>query len=233
MFGFSEHKAYQIMVHRTRVEAYPIDIGEHELLEAVSRSRHSRFPIYEGNLDHVVGILHLKDFVRQQVSHPDEFDLRPLLRRAPVVPEHASVGSLLGRFRRLKLHMAIVLDEYGGMAGIVTLEDLVEEVVGEVQDEFDLEWPPIHQVRPGEYLLRGDLTVDDLQEIAPLDDELPDVNSVGGLIVAILGTMPEAGDSVKLSGAELVVESTSGRAVSRARLLLHEDRSAEEPDPST
>lgn len=230
VFGFGEHKAYQVMVHRTRVEAYPVDIEERELLAALTGSRHSRFPIYEGDLDHVVGILHLKDLVRQQVHHPQEFDLRALLRRAPVVPEHVSAESLVARFRRLQIHMAVVLDEFGGMAGIVTLEDLVEEVVGEVQDEFDLELPPVHQVKPGEYLLRGDLTIDDLKEIAFLADDLPDVHSVGGLIVAILGTMPQVGDRVRFSGHELVVESTSGRAVSRARLLLPGDRSGEELD---
>jgi CBS domain containing-hemolysin-like protein len=220
VFVFGEHKAHQVMTHRTRVEAYPVDISETELLAAVSQSRFSRFPVYEGNLDNVAGILHLKDLVRQQVHRPGEYNLRALLRRAPVVPEYANAGTLLSSLKRLHLHMAVVIDEYGGMAGIVTLEDLVEEVVGEVQDEFDQEIPPLRQLGPAELMLRGDYPLEDLNELSPLGDGVPEVNSVGGLIVALLDRMPQVGDRVSFSGIELQVETVSGRAVRTARVHL-------------
>lgn len=220
IFRFGETQIGQVMTHRTRVEAYPLDVSESELLAGLGQSRYSRFPVYEGDLDHVVGILHLKDLARQQIHRSGEFDLRSLLRRTVVVPESASVEALLATAKRLRTHMAVVIDEYGGMAGVVTLEDLVEEVVGEVLDEFDQEVPPLRQVGPGEYLLRGDFLLDALDELSPLGDDVPDVNSVGGLIVTLLGAMPEAGDQVSLAGIEFTVEAVAGRAVQSARVRL-------------
>lgn len=220
VFVFGEHKANQVMTHRTRVEAYPIDISEPQLLAALGQSRYSRFPIFEGSLDNVLGILHLKDLVRQQVHQPGEFNLRALLRRAPAVPEYTDVGSVLALLKRLHLHMAVVIDEYGGLAGIVTLEDLVEEVVGEVQDEFDQEIPLLRRLGPLEFVLRGDYGLESLNELSPLGDDVPDVNSVGGLIVALLDRMPQVGDTVSFSDIDFQVETLSGRAVRTARVRL-------------
>jgi CBS domain containing-hemolysin-like protein len=227
VFMFGEHKAHQVMTHRTRVEAYPADVSEQELLAGLSQSRFSRFPIYEGTLDNVVGILHLKDLVRQQIHRPGQFDLRALMRRAPVVPEYADAETVLASLKRLQLHMAIVIDEYGGMAGIVTLEDLVEEVVGEVQDEFDQEIPLIRQVGPREYLVRGDFPLEDLEELGTLGEDLPEVNSVGGLIVVLLDRMPRSGDRVTYAGIEFTAETVVSRAVQTARVRLPEEPAGE------
>jgi len=149
--------------------------------------------------------------------------LRSLLRRAPIIPESAGVETLLSSLKRFRLHMAVVIDEYGGMAGIVTLEDLVEEVVGEVQDEFDQEIPLLRQIGQRELILRGDYPLDDLQVISPMGDKLPDVNSVGGLIVSLLDRMPQVGDHVALAGIQFVVETVSSRAVQTVRVLLPTD----------
>jgi putative hemolysin len=231
VFMFGEHKAHQVMTHRTRVEAYPVDIERDELLAKLSRSRFSRFPIYDGTLDNVVGILHLKDLVRQQIHRPGQFNLRSLMRRAPVVPEYADVESVLASLKRLQLHMAVVIDEYGGMAGIVTLEDLVEEVVGEVQDEFDQEIPLIRQVGPREYVVRGDYPLDDVEEIGELDVDWPEVNSVGGLIVVLLDRMPRSGDCVSHAGIEFTAETVVNRAVQTARFRLPDKTDGEEGLP--
>ena len=220
VFLFGEHKAHQVMTHRTRVEAYPVEIGEAELLAELGQSHYSRFPIYQGDLDNVIGVLHFKDLVRQQIHQPNGFNLRALLRRAPVVPEYAGAEVVLASLKRLHLHMAIVIDEYGGTAGIVTLEDLVEEVVGEVQDEFDQEILPLRIIGPGEYVLRGDYPLEDLAELSPLGDDLPEVNSVGGLIVALLDRMPQAGDQVTYAGIDFTAEIVTGRAVQTARVRL-------------
>ncbi|MBN1317485.1 MAG: HlyC/CorC family transporter [Anaerolineales bacterium] len=223
IFDFGEQKVNQVMTPRIRVESYSVDIDRAELLNKLGQSRYSRFPIYEGDPDNVIGILHLKDVVRQQIHEPDGFDLRALVRRAPVVPEYAPVETLLASFKRLHHHMAIVIDEYGGLEGIVTLEDLVEEVVGEVQDEFDQEIAPIRSVGPDEYIVRGDYMLEDLAEISPLEGDLPDVNSVGGLVVALLDRMPQVGDEVKQSGFSFRVESVRGRAVGTVRVRLVEN----------
>lgn len=229
IFDFSERRVGQVMTPRPRVVAVPVDIGEEALRRLVATSPYSRFPVYEGDFDHVIGLLLLKDFVRQQLHQPGQFNLRALLRHLPVVPEAMPVERLLAAFKRSRIHMALVIDEYGGTAGVVTLEDLVEEVVGEVRDEFDqAEPPPLREVEPGVLLARGDLLLEDLVENAPValpeEEELPDVETVGGLVVALLGRPPRPGDRVNLNGTTFTVESVRGLAVGMVRIALAEDQ---------
>lgn len=198
IFDFGERQVGQVMTPRTRVQAIPLDIAEGDLLQLVTESRHSRFPVFDGDLDHIVGIVHLKDLIRQTIRPDSRFDIRLILRSAPAVPEDYPVEKLLAAFKSQRLHLAMVVDEFGGLAGIVTLEDLVEEIVGEVRDEFDLEKEPFVEVAPGVLEAAGDYLVDDLREIVYLgeQDELPDVETLGGLVVAKLGRPPAVNDVV-------------------------------------
>ncbi len=222
IFTFSERQAHQVMTPRRKIQAIPLDIRLPELVKLVSSSRYSRFPVYEGDLDHIIGILHLKDLVRQQMKSKGKFDLRLLLHKVPVIPEHYPVESLLNMFKRLRLHMAIVLDEFGGTAGIVTLEDLVEEIVGEVRDEFDRkESDPLVELAPGSLEVSGQYLLEDLDEYVDLGKEetLPDVETVGGVIITKLGRPPQVGDTVFCRGdIKFTVLSVDGLAVFRARV---------------
>jgi CBS domain containing-hemolysin-like protein len=222
IFDFSDRLVGQVMTPRTKVQAIPSDMPHNELLTVVTESRHSRFPVYEGDLDHIVGILNLKDLVRHSIKRQSGFDLRLILRAAPAVPEDFPVESLLAAFKQQRLHMAIVLDEFGGMAGIVTLEDLVEEIVGEVRDEFDLEKEPIVELEPGVLEVAGTYLVDDLvEDVVYLgeEEELPDVETVGGLIVTWLGRPPKKGDEVThTKNIHFQVLDVDGLAVTRARI---------------
>jgi CBS domain containing-hemolysin-like protein len=229
IFDFSERQVGQVMTPRPKVQAIPYDMPQADLLKFVTQSMHSRFPVYEGDMDHIIGILNMKDLARQHVRTKGNFDLRLILRPAPGVPEDLAVAQLLAAFRRQRIHMAIVLDEFGGMAGIVTLEDLVEEVVGEVRDEFDFETEPLVELGPGLFEVAGAYLLDDLKEIVYLgeDASLPDVETVGGLIVTALGRPPRRGDrSVYNNEVHFTVLDIEGLAVARVQVEFPAGESA-------
>ncbi len=234
IFDFSDRIVGQVMTPRTKVQAISLNISLEDLLQLVTQSRHSRFPVFEEDLDHITGILHLKDLVRQVIKPASQFDLRLILRTAPSVPEDQAVETLLAAFKRQKLHMAIVLDEFGGMAGIVTLEDLVEEVVGEVRDEFDLEKEPYVEIAPGQIEVAGDYLVDDLREQVYLGEEntLPDVETVGGLVISALGRPPQINDEVTYNNeVHFRVLDIDRRAVSRVQIEFPAVPEQEETPP--
>ena len=225
IFEFSDRLVGQVMTARPKVQAIPHDIPADDLIQLITASRHSRFPVYVENLDHVIGILNLKDLIRQKLRRKEELDLRLLLRPAPAVPEDQPIARLLAAFKRQRIHMAIVLDEFGGLAGIVTLEDLVEEIVGEVRDEFDLEKEPLVELASGELDVAGTYLVDDLANYVYLGEaeELPDVETVGGLIHTWLGRPPLIGDQVQHPNNNqifLTVTDVDGLAVSRAKVVF-------------
>lgn len=220
IFEFGDRTVEQVMTPRPKVEAIPQNIDREELLQFVTHSRHSRFPVYENDIDHIVGVVHLKDIVRQTVKSQGKFDLRLITRSVPAVPEDLPVSNLLAAFKRERLHMAVVLDEFGGMAGIVTLEDLVEEVVGEVRDEFDEEKDPYVELKPGVLEVSGDYLVDDFDDGFWGNEPLPDVETVGGLVVTKLGRPPKVGDVVKYNEGHILLKvvEVDGRAVARVRI---------------
>ncbi|MBI4770442.1 MAG: HlyC/CorC family transporter [Chloroflexi bacterium] len=235
IFDFGQRQAQQIMTPRPRVQAIPHDVPLPELARLLAESSHSRFPVYEGSLDNVIGILHLKDLIQRQArlrgaeagsgTAPTRgaFDLRLLLRPAPAVPERAPVGQLLAMLKRQRSHMAVVLDEYGGTAGIVTLEDVVEKIMGEVEDEFDPARESLTRPAPGVLEAPGDYLLDDLRELLPLGapEALPEVQTLGGLIMAELGRPPRVGDQVSHArGLRFTVLATDGLAVARARIEI-------------
>lgn len=223
IFDFSDRQVGQVMTPRPKVQAIDKNILVEDLLNLVTASRHSRFPVYENDLDHVVGILHLKDLVRQQLHNNGDLNLQQLLMPSSAVPEDKPIEELLSAFKREHLHMAIVLDEFGGLAGIVTLEDLVEEIVGEVRDEFDFENEPMVEISPGLIEVAGSYLVDDLIDDVFLGDEtdLPNVETVGGLIHTWLGRPPAIGDTITSPYDDMViftVVDVDGLAVARAKI---------------
>lgn len=221
ILDFHDRDVGQIMTPRRKVDGIPVDIEWDDLVKLVAESNHSRFPVYEDDLDHVVGILHLKDFIAHHRAGGEPVNLRDMLRPTPVVTEHDEVTDLLQAFKLQRIHMAVVLDEHGGVAGIVTLEDLVEEIVGEVRDEFDVEREPFVEIEPGTLETSGDYLLDDLKEDIYIgeDESLPNVDTVGGLVVTKLGRPPEAGDSVELDGSVTIhVSTVDGMAVTRVRI---------------
>jgi CBS domain containing-hemolysin-like protein len=221
IFDFGDRQVHQVMTPRPKVEAIAHDIPLSTLLKQMAESKHSRLPVYQEDLDHIVGILHVKDLVRYQARMKGTFDIRLVLRPVPVVPENYPVETLLTTFKRQRIHFAIVLDEFGGTAGIVTLEDLVEEIVGEVRDEFDLESEPIIQLAPGMLEVAGNYLLEDVVNYVDLGSQadLPNIETVGGLIMTELGRVPQVGDQVTYHGnIHFTVLAVDGLAVARARI---------------
>lgn len=235
IFDFGDRTVGQIMTPRRKVQALPVDIPLDELMTLVADSTHNRFPVYERDREHVIGILHIQNLIKHRLNAKGEqFDLRLILNPAPAVPEDTAVEDLLTIFKRKRIHMAVVLDEFGGMSGVVTLEDLVEEVVGEVRDEFDVEKEPLVEVRPGVLELAGNYLVDDLLEQVYLGakEDLPDVDTVGGLVVTELGRPPQVDDEVVYGdNVNFQVLAVDGRAVSRVRVSFPTPDSLE-PNPN-
>jgi CBS domain containing-hemolysin-like protein len=223
IFDFSERRVGQVMTHRTAITALPITASEADLWELVASAPFSRVPVYQADIDDIVGVLHVKAFIRQQLSG-GPFDLRALLRDVPFVPETLPIVEVLTRLKRQRLHMAIVMDEHGGTLGLVTLEDLIEEVVGEVRDEFDgEEEPPLVRIGPGHVVARGTLLLDEIQEFVPIGDHGHDVHTLGGLVMAELGRRPLEGDEVSFGTVTMRVEAVEGLAVRRVSIHFPAD----------
>ena len=224
-----ERNVGQVMTPRTRIVGIAVEESEQNILQHVCASNHSRFPIYDGDLDKIRGFLHVKDLARHLQNGPagGTLDLRKMAQSRPVivVPETLPLDQMLGRFRAEKGALAVVIDEFGGTAGIVTFEDLLEEVVGEIQDEFDAERAPLEFVSEKSLRVDGSLLLDELNQHFDIDYDDEEVDTVGGLIMAHLGRIPVVGDVVELNAVRYVVEQVAGRAVDLVLVELPEAES--------
>ena len=222
-----QQRIHEVMVPRIAMVTLTTSVTMQEALDTIIEQGHSRIPVYENTIDEIVGILYAKDllpFLRP--GGPEPPPLRSILRTPVFVPESMSVDDLLHELQRRKVHLAVVLDEYGGTAGLVTIEDLIEEIVGEIQDEYDVEEPMIVKLSDDEARVDGRASVDDLMELfetqVPLDDA-DEYDTVGGLIYHRIGGVPKPGDQVSVDGLTLTVESTDGRRVSKVLVVRTRD----------
>ena len=172
----------------------------------------------EGSTDDIIGLVYLKDLVRRARAGEGAQEVRVAVRPAIFVPEQKRVSELLSEMRTKQFHMAIVIDEYGGTAGLVTLEDLLEEIVGEIADEYDVEQPAVERLDDGSLRVRGSTPIDDVSE--ELGVELPDTewDTVGGLVLNLLGHVPEEGEAVRFDGVEFRTEHVQGRRIASVRI---------------
>jgi CBS domain containing-hemolysin-like protein len=235
VIDFHERSVGQVMTPRTRMVALPVDFDITQALTVIAEERHSRYPVYEKDRDHIVGILHTKDLARRLLLEPNgDFQLRDILREPVFVPENLALDMMLARFQAEHVQIAVVLDEFGGTAGIVTLEDLAEEIIGEIRDEFDEEIDPFVRIAPDTLRVRGDLLLDELNQHFDLHLDDDEAETVGGLVMTHLGHIAQPGDSVTVNNVTLAVESVEGLAVSTVLLTLPSapEQSADAPHPS-
>ncbi len=216
VIDFHERSVGQVMTPRNRMIALPVDKNLSELLDEVCGQPYSRFPMYEVSRDQIVGILHLKDLARSSLRKTEEFSLNQIIRPALFVPESLALDEMLGQFRAKNRQTAIVVDEYGGTAGLITLEDLAEEIIGEIQDEYDEEIAPFQIVTSGTLRVRGDLLLDELDQHFDIEFDMNDAETVGGLVMSELGRVPKPGDRIHVGELIIEVESMAGLALDTA-----------------
>jgi len=226
LFRASTRRAEDIAVPRNRVLAADADEPLSQVLQRVADSAYTRVPVFQGDIDHIIGFVHLRDLFNLYQSDR-EANLRTILRPVPFVPESLPVVEVWNRLNEAESYLAIVFDEYGGTGGLITREDVIEELFGEVQDEFDQERALISPSGPGRFVVRGDMLIADLND--RLDLRLPHdlAHTIGGLIVEVLGRMPQVGDTVEVADVRLHVEAVDDLSVSQVCLTLLANPGAE------
>ena len=229
VFDFGERRASRVMTPRTELHAVPVTIGLDELTTEAAEGHHSRLVVYEGDLDHILGVVHAKDVLRTLAGRQGAvgdglglppFDVRDILRKVPFFPESLPLDELMAALRRERAQVAVTVDEFGGTAGIVTLEDLLEEIVGEVDDEFDQRQESVVAQPDGSFLVNGLMSVEEVDERFDLQIEEPFYETLGGYVFGQLGRAAIIGDEVAVpSGRALRVVELDGLRVARLLLL--------------
>ena len=219
---FGDTVVREVMRPRPEMVTVESDRSVSEALDEAMQAGYSRLPVHSGNVDDIIGIAYAKDLIRAERGAHGDDRVGGYVRPARFVPETKRVAHLMREMQDRKYHQAIVVDEYGGTAGLVTLEDLIEELVGEIVDEFDIEEPPVQALGDGELSVSGRLAVDELNELLHVSLPEGDWDTVGGLLFNVLGRVPVQGESVDVDGVHLVAERVQGNRIGRIRALrLH------------
>jgi CBS domain containing-hemolysin-like protein len=221
VFEFSEKNAREVMTPRTAIDALDVEATLDEAVSLVVETQRSRYPVYEETLDNIIGLVLAKDLIPLLRDRPADFTVRAMMRPVHVVPGSREVEEVLADFKRLKEHMAVVLDEYGGTAGIVTMEDLLEEIVGEILDEYDEPELPTTTTPDADVLIPGSLNIGEMNERFGLAVPDDDYTTVGGFVFGALGRLPIVGDRVTASHAVFTVKAMDGRRIETLAVDLH------------
>jgi len=218
---FKDTIAREVMVPRTRMVAIEASMPIDDVVERVMQEGHSRYPVYRERLDRVEGVLHAKDLF-QAMRHAKLSSITQLVRKNVLyVPEAKKIGDLLKEMQIRRQHLAVVIDEFGGTSGIVTLEDILEEIVGEIQDEHDAEESLVQELEPGHYLVDARVSIHDLGELidAPLTPSEEGFDSLGGLVIESFGRVPQVGEKIRIDGIDITVREADDRTVQRVEIL--------------
>jgi CBS domain containing-hemolysin-like protein len=230
VFSLADTEVHEIMVPRVDIVGIELETPWSEVVDRVRSAEHSRFPVYEETIDEIVGVLHAKDLLAAILAEEEPAEgWRSVLRPGNFIPRTKPIADQLRDFRQLQSHIAFVVDEFGGTAGLVTIEDVLEEIVGEFREEYDEEEPEIVAEEGRRFWVSGRLTLEELSELLETDLEREGITTVGGLVYDVLGRVPRAGESFTLPGFRVVVERVVRRKVQR----VYFERLPEEPDPAS
>lgn len=222
----SETSVKEVMIPRIDVDFLSIDTPQEELLAKIAESGHSRFPVYSESIDNVLGILYVKDLLAV-ISKNQEIDLEKLLRKAYFVPESKKIDGLLREFKRRHIHIAIAVDEYGGVSGVVCMEDIIEEIVGDIQDEFDNEREDILAIGNQIWLCDARVNLEDLNENIKSNFPTEDFDTLGGFVLDLFGRIPVKYEKINWGGFEFIVQDMEGHRVNLIKVI----KKAESEEP--
>jgi CBS domain containing-hemolysin-like protein len=208
----------EVMVPRVDIDAVEVHRPVQEIIDMILKQGHTRVPVFEGDIDHIIGIAYAKDLLRYRAERRDG-DVRSLLRPAYFVPENRNLSEFLHEMRQNRVHMSVVLDEYGGVSGLVTIEDIIEEIVGPIRDEYDaMEEEDVHFTAPNEAVLDARIGLGDARELLGLELAAEDVDSLGGFILSRLGRVARSGESIEVEGAIMTVVNVLGQRIGKVRV---------------
>ena len=218
IFELSDKRCRDVMVPRTEVVAVDITTPPHEILRILAEENHSRIPVYRDDIDHMVGVLHARDLI-PLLQHPELIVLPDVIRPANFVPWVKPIGDLLREMQKKKIHMAMVVDEHGGFMGVVTLEDILREIVGDIGDEFEVEEKQVERQPDGSLVLDASMDVADFPKVAGFPLPEGDYATLGGFIATVAGSIPDVGERFTLNGHHFIVQSKEGARIDRVRLV--------------
>jgi CBS domain containing-hemolysin-like protein len=229
VFDFGDSQARDVMIPRIDMKCADIDSTYHEIIDIFRSEKYTRLPIYEGTTDNVVGIINVKDLLLFD-SH-EEFNIRDILREPYYAYEFKKTSELMEELKKTSNNIAIVLDEYGSTVGMITLEDLLEEIVGEIRDEYDEdEKDPIQKISANEYLIEGMTKLDDFNDLTKLNLQSDEYDSMGGFVIEVLDKLPQQGDVVELPGAVITVERVDKNRIESLRVILTDNEKTNEAE---
>lgn len=219
----------EVMVTRTEMACVTVDATVRDLLDTIIACGHSRIPVYEDSIDNIIGLLYAKDLLKQWGTDVNSLSVREIMRAPYFIPESKNLEQLLQEFKRKRIHLAIVIDEYGGTSGLITIEDLLEQIVGDIQDEYDREEPLLTVNPDGTITVDGRLPVEELEEHFDIQIDRDNFDSVGGLVFHLIGKIPAIGDTIDGAGLRLKILDADLRRVKKVGISRINRAPAEEP----
>lgn len=219
VFNFSDSQVNDVMVPRTEVVAIDVDLPYEKIIRVINREQYSRIPVYEDTIDNIVGVLYVKDLLFLETHKEEYFDLRKYIRQPYFTLEFKSIKELFKEMRTNRTHMVIVLDEYGGTEGIVTIEDLVEEIVGDIEDEYDKEIKEIEVLKEDEYLVNGSVKIEVINDLIGTHIESDDYDTIAGFVIGIVDRLPELGEEIEYENIKFIIEGIDRNRIEKIRIL--------------
>jgi putative hemolysin len=219
VFDFSDSQVNDVMITRTEMVAIDVELPYEEIIKVINHEQYSRIPVYEDTTDNIIGILYVKDLFFLQSHKEAQFDLRKYIRKPHFTYEFKSTKELFKEMRAERIHMVIVLDEYGGTEGIVTIEDLIEEIVGDIEDEYDKESNDIDVIKEDEYLVNGNVKLDVINELIGVHIESEDFDTIAGFVIGIIGRIPEVEEVIEYENIKFIIDSIDRNRIDKIRIL--------------